>query len=233
MKKMNAPPSLKGSHLRTYERIFQHPVSHNLGWLDVLGMFRQLGQVEEEANGNLRVTRNGQLVVLPPPRTKDVAETEEVMAIRHFLEKSEASEPASGPGDSQWLVVIDHHEARLFMSEAGGASPLQILPPEPGHFFRHAHNSKDFSRGKEKPDPNSYFEPLAKALLHAGKILIFGSGTGTSSEMDQFTGWLSLHRPELSRRVVGCLVVDGHHLTDGQLLKKARDFFAAPQLSPA
>ena len=63
-------PALTGSHLRTYNAIFQHPISHNLGWLDVHALFRQLGEVEEEPNGNLKVTRNGQILVLhpPPPR---------------------------------------------------------------------------------------------------------------------------------------------------------------------
>jgi hypothetical protein len=28
---MNTTPPLTGTHLRTYQRIFQHPISHNLG----------------------------------------------------------------------------------------------------------------------------------------------------------------------------------------------------------
>src|SRR5664279_4491031 len=92
-KNMNSTASLTGSHLRTYKIIFQHPVSHNLGWHDVHALLRQLGQVEEEPNGNLKVTRNGQILVLHPPRTKDVAEADEVMALRHFLERSETIPP--------------------------------------------------------------------------------------------------------------------------------------------
>ena len=107
-----------------------------------------------------------------------------------------------------------------------GSLPLQILPHEPDDYFRHAHNSRDFTRGREKPDPNSFFEPVAKALQAPGQILIFGSGTGTSSEMDQFIAWLKLHHPELAARIIGSLVVDEHHLTADQLLAKAREFYA-------
>jgi hypothetical protein len=39
---MNTPNSLTGSHLRTYERIFQHPISHNLEWRDVHALFREI-----------------------------------------------------------------------------------------------------------------------------------------------------------------------------------------------
>jgi hypothetical protein len=228
---MNTNPPLAGSHLRTYNSIFRHPVAHNLEWREVRALLERLGQVAEEPNGNLKVSRNGQTLVLRPPRTKDVAEIEEVMSLRHFLERSEGAPVQAGGGEAHWLVVIDHHEARIFRSEMEGAIPQRIMPHEPSEFFRHAHNSRDFSRGQEKPDPNTFFGPVAQVLQAGGKILVFGSGTGTSSEMDQFTAWLKVHHPELAKRVIGALVVDEHHLTEGQLLSKARDYYAENRMS--
>ena len=230
---MNSTASLTGSHLRTYNTLFQHPVSHNLEWRAVRALFDHIAEVVEQPNGNLRVTRNGQVLVLHPPRTKDVAETDELMGLRHFLERSEKTPSETNEKETHWLLVIDHHEGRLFRSEMHGAVPQQILPHKPEDFFRHAHNSKDFSRGQEKPDPNSFFEPVAKALQATGQILIFGRGTGTSSEMEQFIAWLKLHHPELATRIIGSLVVDEHHLTEGQLLAKAREFYASVQKASA
>ena len=43
--------------------------------------------------------------------------------------------------------------------------------------------------------------------------------------MDQFVAWLRLHHPSLAERIIGCLVVDEHHLSEGQLLEKAREFY--------
>ena len=224
---MNSSSLLTGSHLRTYNTIFQHPISHNLKWHDVHALFGQLGKIEEEANGNMKVTRNGQTLVLHPHRAKDVSETDEVMVLRHFIEQSETMpQQESQEMETHWLVVIDHHEARLFRSEMHGAIPQQILPHKPEDYFRHAHNSKDFSRGQEKPDPNSYFEPVARALSAGGKFLIFGTGTGMSSEMDQFISWLKVHHHELSKQMIGSQVVDEYHLTEDQLLAKAREFYA-------
>jgi hypothetical protein len=71
--------TLSGSHLRTYERIFQHPISHNLEWRDVRSLF-----------GNLKITRNGHTFVLHPSGKKDISEMDEIMAIRHFLERSDS-----------------------------------------------------------------------------------------------------------------------------------------------
>jgi hypothetical protein len=147
------------------------------------------------------------------------------MALRHFLERSEPTPSETKESETHWLVVIDHHEARIFRSEMRGTLPQQILPHEPDDYFRHAHNSKDFSRGQEKPDPTSFFAPVAKALQAPGRILVFGTGTGTSSEMEQFIAWLRLHHPELAMRITGCLVIDEHHLSEEQLLAKAREFY--------
>jgi hypothetical protein len=223
---MNSNLPLTGTHLRTYTTIFQHPVSHNLEWRLVYSLLEKLGQVAEEPNGNLKATRNGQTLVLHRSYTKDVADTKDLMAVRHFLEQSEEASAEANPLKTQWLVVIDHHEARVYRSAAPGAVPQQIRPHVPEDFFRHAHNSKEFSRGQEKPDPNSFFEPVAGLLNGVGEILIFGTGTGMSSEMDQFIDWLKSSRPELAKRIVGSLVVNEHHLTEEQLLAKAREFFA-------
>lgn len=230
---MNSTATLTGSHLRTYQSIFQHPASHNLGWRDVHALLRHIARVEEEPNGNLKVLRHGESLVLHPARTKDVAETEEVLALRRFIERSDAAGPASSEGDANWLVCIDHRECRIYRSTAPGAKPQLIRPHAPEDFFRHAPNSQQISRGKEKPDPNSYFEPVAGVLQGARRILIFGSGTGTASEMDQFAAWLKKHHPALAQRIVGTTVVDEHHLTEPQLLAQARDFFAQHVMLPA
>jgi len=227
---MHAPLPLTGSHLRTYNTIFHHPVSHNLAWLDVQALFRHLGSIEEQPNGNLKVTRHGQTLVLPQIRTKDVAETEELIALRHFLTQTETPPPATVSRETRSLLVINHHGARIYRAAMRGATSEQIVPHVPKDFFRHLPHSKDFSRGKEKPDPNSFFEPIAQALQSADRILIFGRGTGMSSEMNLFVAWTKLHHPQLANRIVGHFIVDENSLTEAQLLAHARDIYAS--LSP-
>ena len=223
---MKTTTPLNNAHQRTFDRIFQHPISHNLGWRDVHALLGEMGEVVQEHNGSLKVTRNGQTLVLPPTSKKDVAEMDEVMALRHFLERSETATSDLNGKEPHWLLVIDHHEARIFRAEMDGPTPQRILPFDPESYFRHAHNSKTTSRGQEKPDPNTFFEPVAKVLQAAGPILVFGTGTGTSNEMEQFIAWLKHHHPESAKRIIGSIVVDEHHLTDGQLLAKAKDFYA-------
>jgi len=230
---MTPTTQLTGSHLRTYQTIFQHPVSHNLGWHDVHALFRQVAEVEEKPNGNLAVTRNGQVLVLHPPRTKDVAATDELMALRHFLERSEPAAPAAKGAEASWLLVLNHHEIRLYRSLEPGTVPQLIRPLAPEVALSTVPHEKDFSRGQEKPDPASFFAAVVPALQGAGQILLFGSGTGSGSEMDQFVTWLDLHHPDLAKRIVGTHVVDQHHLSEAQLLAQAREFFTNPQPTAA
>ena len=227
---MNTTAPLSSSHLRTYNRIFQHPISHNLDWRDVHSLLSAMAEVTEEHNGNLKVTRNGEVLVLHASRTKEVAEMDEVMTLRHFLQDSEKAQPKEGDHPHHWLLVINHEGARIFQSEIKDGVPESILPHKPEDYFRHAQDSKETSRGQEKPDPNTFFEPVAMALPGSGPILIFGTGTGTSSEAEQFVTWCKTHHPAMVERIVGSLVVDEHHLSEGQLLAKAREFYATQPL---
>ena len=147
------------------------------------------------------------------------------MKSAHHPDRSENAVPAAILPESLWLLAINHHEARIFRSVAHGTLPEHVLPHDPEDFFRHAHHSNDFARGREKPDPNSFFAPIAKAIMPAGRLLIFGSGTGRASEMDQFVAWLGAHQPELARRIDGVVKIDQHHLTDEQMFAQARDFY--------
>ncbi len=61
-------------------------------------LLRKLGDIHEEPNGNLKVTRNGQSLVLHSPLTKDVETAEEIMTLRKFIEGSESSSTALNEG---------------------------------------------------------------------------------------------------------------------------------------
>lgn len=133
--------------------------------------------------------------------------------------------PETDEAEAHWLLVIDHREARIFRSKMHGAIPQAILPQEKDDYFRHPQDSKESTRGKERPDPNSFFEPIAKALKGAKQLLVFGSGKGMSSEMEQFIAWAKAKQPGLARRIIGSVRVDQHQMSRDQLLAKAREFY--------
>jgi hypothetical protein len=67
----------------------------------------------------------------------------------------------------------------------------------------------------------------------AEQLLLFGSGTGASSAMDGLMAELQRHHREIAGRVIGSVVVDERHLTEDQLLARAREFYAAASAKDA
>jgi hypothetical protein len=220
-----------GSHRGTYDAVFQHPVARNLQWRDVRSMLGSLAVVEEGGGGGaLKFTRNGQTLLVHPPRRKDFSDVRALMDIRHFLERSDAA-PEAGVADGvHLLVVVDHRHARVYRAELHGSVPQSVTPYDPGGFGRHLHNVQDDGDGQRKPERKSFYESIAKTLMNAERVLLFGSGTGASSAMDQLFAVLKRDHPDVAKRVVGSVVMDAQHLTEHQLLARARDFYAnAPQ----
>ncbi len=68
---LKAPPHLNGRHQHTYETIFRQPATHNLEWHDVRSLLAALGDVSEEPNGSIHVTRNGQTVIMHASKNKE------------------------------------------------------------------------------------------------------------------------------------------------------------------
>jgi hypothetical protein len=220
---------LSGAHQKMYEQLFQHPLPHNLHWREVWSMLGAMkdAQAVEEGNGNLKVIRNGQTLVLHRPRDKDLADKKELMHIRNFLERSGTPAPPPVAVGTHLLVVIDHREARIFSTEMHGAVPVRIEPYDPFGFDRDLHYNRDDSNGQRKPEKKSFYDAVAKTLVGAKQILIFGSGTGASSAMEALVAELKRSHRAIAAQIVGAISVDEHHLTEDQLLAKARELFVA------
>ncbi len=125
------------------------------------------------------------------------------------------------------LLVISHKEAKVYLTEAKGSTSEQITPEGHHGHFSHVHSSHDYSDHIEKPNHKEFFEAITKSLETASQILIFGSGGGSSNMMGIYVEWLNAHHHTLAERLVGSVVVDQSHLTEGEILAKARDFYKA------
>ncbi len=224
----HAPAGLNGRHQHTYDAIFRHPAAHNLGWHDVRSLLAALADVTDGHNGSFKVARNGQLVILHSPKHKDVASVEDLLAIRHFLEQSgeNAIAPTVAPG-VQVVVFIDHQEAKIYRTESHDAVPQRLVPYDPHGFGRHLRSENPETDGRREPERKSYYEAVAATLRGSDQILIFGSGTGESSAMEHLVAELKHDHPDVAEHIVGSIPVDEHHLTEGQLLARAREFFGA------
>jgi hypothetical protein len=85
-------PHLNGKHDTTLRMLFQHPLSHNLEWKDVIHLLSTLGTVDEKHDGRLAVSVNGHETVLHRPKHKDLG-TDELMQVRHLLTQAGITAP--------------------------------------------------------------------------------------------------------------------------------------------
>ena len=75
---------LNGHHRATVEKIFQHPVSHNIQWHDVISLLEGVAEVTEEHDGRFKVTIGGETETLDKPSGSDVDE-QMVVDLRRML----------------------------------------------------------------------------------------------------------------------------------------------------
>ena len=123
------------------------------------------------------------------------------------------------------LVVIDHQEAKVYRTETKGTVPETIVPYDPYGYGRHLHSAQEWTDGKRLAEKKSFYEAIAKTLEGAEQILLFGSGIGRSSAMEQLLNELKYNHSRIAKKVIGSVVVDAHHTTGDQLLAKAREFY--------
>ena len=75
---------LGGHHRATVEKIFRHPVSHNVQWHDVLSLLESVATVQEEHDGRYKVTLGSETETFDPPRHHDIDE-QQVIDLRRML----------------------------------------------------------------------------------------------------------------------------------------------------
>ena len=76
-------------HQRTLSQFFSHPIPMNIKWSDVVKMFASYGaDVEVVHGGREKISINGEESTFHIPHGKVLDSKDEVVAIRHFLERA-------------------------------------------------------------------------------------------------------------------------------------------------
>ncbi|MFZ4508105.1 MAG: hypothetical protein ACOYON_10470 [Fimbriimonas sp.] len=209
----------------TYDQLLRHPTSRNIVWRDIQKMLEEIGQAELEHNGNLKVTMGDHTVVFQAPQQDDMATIEQVARLRRLLKGARVNHPE--PTGPHLLLVIDHHEAKIFHMELNGTVPERVVPLDPMGHRGHIHSSHDYLDHSERSKNDEYFEAIAHVLQEAEEVLIFGSGVSSGGAKDQFIDWLDRHHHDLYDRIMGAYTIDQSHLTEAEMLAQARDIYNA------
>ena len=93
---MTGNGELDGHHRVTVEKIFQHPVSHNIQWHDVLSLLQHVATVVEEHDGRFTVTLGSETETFDAPRRHDIDE-QQVIDIRRTLTRAGITPESTTP----------------------------------------------------------------------------------------------------------------------------------------
>ena len=76
-------------HQKTLDKIFQHPISHDIKWNDVMKLLEALDvEIELKHSGATAISLNGVEATLPRHTHAKVSNQHELMEIRHFLQQT-------------------------------------------------------------------------------------------------------------------------------------------------
>ena len=76
-------------HQKTLDKIFQHPISHDLKWNDVMKLLEALDtEIELKHSGSTLLKLNGIEATLPRHTHTKISNQHELIEIRHFLQQS-------------------------------------------------------------------------------------------------------------------------------------------------
>jgi hypothetical protein len=220
------PANLSTAHRHTYQALFAHPISRNLAWRDVHSLVLAITGVAAQPDGRIVATRFGHSITLHPDRSTPMSSTQEIIAVRHFLQ-DKPLEAAASVELGRLLVVVDHRHASIYTTTNSGSVPVVVIPEDTGGNSRHLHNVDNLANGQRKPEVKRFYQAIIKQLESAHSILIFGSSTGQASAMVHLMADLKANHPRISARVIGHEVLDQQHLTEDQLLAAAREFYAS------
>ena len=222
---------LSASHRRTLHALFAHPISHNLEWRDVVALFAAIGSAEEKPNGEFSFRLGSASHIMRGPHGKDIG-VEELVALRHFATSAgwgpngaEAQAAPAGHAPGGLLVVVDHHEARIYEVDtaARDAAEHTIRPYDPHHFLHHlTHKDELRERGQRAPEEASYYDAIAHAIAAALRVVLVGHGAGKSNAAHHLAEYLKAHHRETFDKVSVEIAADISHLTSPQLLEIAR-----------
>ena len=229
---MTLSAGVTGADRRTLDAIFRHPLSHNLSWRDIVGLFTAIGGAEEKHNGEFVLKAGVETVTLKKPHHKDLTGPD-VVDLRRFLTRagwSPDADPAVGAegaaAEPSLIVVIDHAGAKVYTIDRSLPEGRPVTAHDPRHRLHHfERKAHDADRGEKAPEDERFFEQVAQAVSAAGEIVVIGHGKGQSNAADHLSAYLLAHHKPTHARIVREIVADLPSLTTPELLELGRHAF--------
>jgi len=231
---MNA--HIRHDHEELLESLVGGKLPRNLAWDALVDLIRQIGQVQPHGNDEFAFLVGSQRAFFKRPSTHNL-EVEEISRLRRFLKDAGVlGKAAKAHQQGRMVVVIDHHAAHLYQ-DLGGSVPedeVTVKPYDPFGFQHHLiHRKEAHYQGEHVPEEDSYYEEIAKDIVHAQAIVLIGHATGKSSAVNFLSEYLKTHHPETFSRVIATETADLSALTEPEIEEIAKKHIRGAEPIPA
>lgn len=126
------------------------------------------------------------------------------------------------------VVTITHDEARVWATgTAPGSTPEKIVPPSRTNVHHHVRRGQDHHMHRIHEFDGEFLESVSQAVADAGTIMLIGHGKGKTDSLVALVQHLERKHPQTARKVIGALHADIPAMSEGEILKLARQWFAA------
>jgi hypothetical protein len=226
---LNLNATEKGRKRKTLDAVFQHPLTHNLEWREVIALIDSIGSVTEKRDGEFLLEAGDQRLSMRRPHGKDI-EGPDVIELRQFLTRAGWSPEAAPVSEAHaphlaTIIVIDHAGAKIYqVAEPDDDAIRQPVVVEASRHVVHDVDRKqhDADRDEIYPQDERFFEAITRAIAPGGQIVIIGHGKGQSNEGDHLRVYLDTQHKAVCARIVREIVADLPSLTTPELLALGR-----------
>ncbi len=231
---MNA--HIRHDHEELLESLVGGKLPRNLTWDALVDLIGQIGQVQPHGNDEFAFLVGSQRAFFKRPSTHTL-EVEEISRLRRFLKDAGVlGKAAKAHQQGRMVVVIDHHAAHLYQ-DLGGSVPedeVTVKPYDPFGFQHHlVHRKEAHYKGEHVPEEDSYYEEIAKDIVHAQAIVLIGHATGKSSAVNFLSDYLKTHHPETFARIIATETADLSALTEPEIEDIAKKHIRGAEPIPA
>lgn len=198
----------------------------NLHWNDVVELIGKLGEIEPHGGVEFAFVVGSRRAFFKRPSAHNL-EVTEVSRLRRFLhEAGFGAAPSEAAQPVRIVMTIDHHIARVYqVPDSSRAESEDAVRPYDRHgFHRHLiHRKETHYQGQRVPEEPSFYEEIAKNLLHSQEIVLIGHGTGKSSALEFLVEYLKKHYATIYERVIATETADLSALSEPEIEAVARE----------
>jgi len=222
---------LRHDHEELLDSLLSGKLPRDLSWSAVVDLIGQIGKVEPHGGDEYAFVVGSQKALFKGHRNRTL-DVEEIARLRRFLKEAVIQgKPALAYQHGRMVVVIDHRAARVY-HDRGASLPedeVSVEPYDPFGFHRHLiHRKEAHYKGERVPEEASFYEEIAKDLVHAEAIILIGHATGKSNAADFLNEYLKSHYPEMFPRVIATESVDLSALTEPEIEEIAKKHLRDP-----